>query len=114
MRQLSRWGPCVLWLVTLATLLAMFAFVVPTLLTVAGLAAFVGFVATARGHERRELTVSSVAAIVVTVVGIAFRAGPTTGIELPNAILIVEGVTLFAWSLLLIAQAHVQARDACS
>jgi hypothetical protein len=83
------------WLVTIAVLSSMWAHFVPSLLTVAFVGGMTAVIAIARGPVARGLMVSIVIAAFTVLAGATYRAGPTSGFEVPNGLLVAAAtVTL--------------------
>ncbi|CAN5598210.1 hypothetical protein BH20CHL7_BH20CHL7_07180 [soil metagenome] len=84
------------WVANAVTMSLLLAWAVPTLLTggaIASVAVIVLLVVAPRSSK--VLWISVVGAAVVVIIGLVFRAGPTSGIQLPNVVIIVlAGVAL--------------------
>ena len=87
--------PIVGWLATAGLLYFMFALALPSVLTLAFVGAMTTVVLLSRGPVVRGLTVSVAVAAMTGLIAVVYRAGPTSGLELPNALLAgLAGVTL--------------------
>jgi membrane-bound metal-dependent hydrolase YbcI (DUF457 family) len=83
------------WLATAGALYLMFALALPSVLTLAFVGAMTTVVLLSRGPVVRGLTVSIAVAAITVLIALVYRAGPTSGWQLPNALLGgLAGVTL--------------------
>lgn len=77
--------PLLAWLATTVLLMATFAYLVPSLLTIAMTGSVVAAGALVARPGLRSLRLSLAMSVVVIAIGIAYRAGPTSGFQEVNA-----------------------------
>jgi hypothetical protein len=94
------------WLGSALVILFMFGFYVPSILTVAGLLSVLNAYLLGMRRGVAAVACSMVSSPVVVLIALAYRAGPTSGFQIPNAVLLVLalGAGLSSLGLMLIAQ----------
>jgi hypothetical protein len=77
------------WLGSALVVLFMFGFYVPSILTVAGLLSILNAYLLGMRQSLAAVVCSVVSSPVVVLIALAYRAGPTSGFQIPNAVLLV-------------------------
>jgi hypothetical protein len=115
-RRSQRWHPilavaALVWFGIAFTLSMMLAFALPTILTAFAVASIAVALGLLFRPSDRLAAVSAVAGVAFVVLAILYRAGPTSGFQLPNLLIAFEGTVAAVLSFLALRRASQSPND---